>query len=225
MDFYTYIWLREDGSPYYVGKSFHGNPAYPKGERAYRKGCPLRERIRIQNWPDEATAFAFERYQIDFWGRKDLGTGVLRNMTDGGDGITGLKLDPEMVIRRNKAIGDANRGRKPSKSAISRARQATIERWKNRDYRTRMERILASGRNSQEVKNLRAEVMGSTEVRKKLSLAQTPERRAAASKRMKEWATGKQINKGRFLSPGIRAKISETKKRQNLEKKAMAVGA
>ena len=79
MDFYTYTWLREDDSPYYVGKG--------SGRRAFRKGCPSRDRIRIQFWPDEATAFAFEIYQIDFWGRKDLGTGILRNMTNGGDGL------------------------------------------------------------------------------------------------------------------------------------------
>src|SRR5208282_1105509 len=159
MTFYTYTWLREDGSPYYVGKSFHGNPAYPKGERAYRKGCPPSERIVIQNWSDEATALAYEMYLIDFWGRKDLGTGCLRNLTDGGDGISGLKPDLEMVRLRNKAIGDANRGRKPAESAISGARQATIERWKNPDYRAHMEQILASGRNSQEVKKLKAVIM------------------------------------------------------------------
>ena len=147
------------------------------------------------------------------------------NLTMGGDGMVGFKPDPGMLARRNRAIGDANRGRKPSESAVLGARQKTIERWRIPGYRSRMERLLSFYRNSPEVKQLKAEAMGSTEVRKKLSLAWTPERRAIASKRMAEWATGKQVNKGRFLSPEIRAKISKTKKRQNLEKKAMAVGA
>ena len=86
MSFYTYMWLREDGSPYYVGKG--------AGDRAFvsRVGHrPPRDRSKIvvQFWPDEATALAYEIYQIDFWGRKDLGTGILRNFTDGGDGISG----------------------------------------------------------------------------------------------------------------------------------------
>lgn len=86
-NFYTYLYLREDGSPYYVGKGF--------GRRAYRKHAPTAnrpkdcDRILIQPWPDEATAFAYEIYQIDFWGRKDLGTGILRNQTDGGQGPSG----------------------------------------------------------------------------------------------------------------------------------------
>jgi len=96
--FYTYLWLRADGSPYYVGKGFHGNSS----NRAFRKGCPPRERIVIQEWPDEATALAYEIYQIDFWGRKDLGAGILRNRTDGGEGTSGyhLSLEARENLRR-----------------------------------------------------------------------------------------------------------------------------
>jgi hypothetical protein len=83
MEFYTYEYLRADGSPYYVGKGSNGRAwVSRKGHRP-----PEGNRIRIKYWPDEATAFAYEIYQIDFWGRKDLGTGILRNRTDGGQGI------------------------------------------------------------------------------------------------------------------------------------------
>jgi hypothetical protein len=106
--FYTYMWLREDGTPYYVGKGF--------GRRAFRKGGPKsRECIKLQHWPDEATAFAFERYLVDFYGRKDLGTGILRNLTDGGEGASGCKPSETTRLKmRTSALGKTcpSRGRK-----------------------------------------------------------------------------------------------------------------
>src|SRR5208282_399773 len=64
------------------------------GSRAYRKGGPPLERIHTQEWSDESTALAFEMYQIDFWGRKDLGTGCLINLTDGGEGAFSGEANP-----------------------------------------------------------------------------------------------------------------------------------
>ena len=82
--FYTYLWLREDGTPYYVGKG--------SGKRAIRKGSPKDLNcILIQEFPSEADAFAAERFLIAYYGRKDLGTGILRNLSDGGDGNSGHK--------------------------------------------------------------------------------------------------------------------------------------
>ena len=53
MKFYTYLWLREDGTPYYVGKG--------SADRAYVKhrvgNAPPRERIIVQEFDSEQTAF------------------------------------------------------------------------------------------------------------------------------------------------------------------------
>ncbi len=74
--YYTYLWLREDGTPYYVGKG--------SGNRAYRKGSP-KGRVLVQEFPSEEDAFMAERLLITFYGRKDLSEGCLINLTDGGE--------------------------------------------------------------------------------------------------------------------------------------------
>ena len=83
--FYTYAYLRKDDrTPYYVGKG--------RGKRAYDSSHNVKvpdDKGRIiflkQNLTEEE-AFNHEKYMIAVLGRKDLGTGILRNMTDGGEG-------------------------------------------------------------------------------------------------------------------------------------------
>lgn len=92
MDFYTYQYQRPDGTIYYVGKG--------KNNRAFTKNSkyvpvPSRACILIQHWESEEKAFEMEKWWISFWGRKDNGTGILRNLTDGGEGSSGYILSDE----------------------------------------------------------------------------------------------------------------------------------
>jgi hypothetical protein len=92
MQFYAYLWLREDGTPYYAGKG--------KGRRAFRlHECisPPTDRAKILIFlrESELAAFETERELISNWGRLDLGTGCLRNRTNGGDGSSGYRFPPD----------------------------------------------------------------------------------------------------------------------------------
>jgi len=136
--FYTYTWLRPDGTPYYVGKGSEKDRAYTKHRTGLRLNPPSnKDHIIVQLWPDEATAFAYERYQIDFWGRKDLGTGCLRNLTDGGEGSVGAvrseetrqkmgaaKRGKKQSVEHRRHNGEARMGRKDSQESRHRKSQA-----------------------------------------------------------------------------------------------------
>jgi hypothetical protein len=88
--FYTYAFLREDKTPYYIGK---GTNKRIKEKRQRCCNLPIdKSRIIIlkQNLSEEE-AFRHEVYLIAIYGRKDLGTGILHNRTNGGEGISGHK--------------------------------------------------------------------------------------------------------------------------------------
>jgi len=97
--FYTYLWLREDGTPYYVGKGRGGRA----GKRHRRIGnAPPQERILTQSFPSEKDALAAEQFFISFYGRKDLGNGRLINFSDGGEG--GANPSPAERKRRSERL-------------------------------------------------------------------------------------------------------------------------
>ena len=83
-EYYTYAYLREDRTPYYIGKG-SGNRAYKRTKKCIK---PSKDKSRIiflkQNLTEEE-AFKHEKYMIAVFGRIDLGTGILHNKTDGGD--------------------------------------------------------------------------------------------------------------------------------------------
>jgi hypothetical protein len=121
--FYTYAYLREDKTPYYVGKG-QGNRAYKKHWRSKSRGGyftpPEKNRIIIlKNNLTEKNAYKHEMYMINVFGRKDLGTGILRNMSNGGEGASG--------------VSPWNKGKKGtcSPQQIDGNRQMMKERYKN----------------------------------------------------------------------------------------------
>ena len=104
MKYYTYAYLREDRTPYYIGKG-QGNRAYRRSKKCIK---PPKDRSRIiylkQNLTEEE-AFKHEIYMIAVFGRIDLGTGILHNKTDGGEGVSGYLMKEEQKRTLSKIHG------------------------------------------------------------------------------------------------------------------------
>jgi hypothetical protein len=110
MKYYTYAYLREDRTPYYIGKG--------KENRIHKKhmvSIPPENRILfLKKNLTENEAIKHEIYMISVFGRKNNGTGILRNLTDGGEGSSGRKLSKETIERmsiaaKNRKISDEGR--------------------------------------------------------------------------------------------------------------------
>lgn len=119
--FYTYLWLREKwshdgkfapGTPYYAGKG-QKQRAFKAHNVGHRCLYPPsdREYILVQEFPDEQSALEGEKFLICMYGRRDLGTGCLSNLTDGGDGV----INPSLKTRAKMGIKNlgVKRGPRP----------------------------------------------------------------------------------------------------------------
>jgi hypothetical protein len=152
MEYYTYAYLREDRTPYYIGKG-KGNRAY-KRNRKELKSPKDKSRILIlkQNLTEEE-AFKHEIYMIAVFGRKDLGTGILYNRTNGGEGSSGALRSEEL----RKKISSSMKGRTFTKEHLDKISKKLKGRKVSEDHKKKNSEKLKGRKLSEETKKKMSE--------------------------------------------------------------------
>lgn len=116
--YYLYgLFLGESEFPFYIGKGcnrrmfahFEPKSLARKSlknhiiNKAVAEGVAIVPR-KLYVGLDNATALMMERSYIAHYGRRDNGTGILANHTDGGDGVIGYPQSPEYIEMRISKI-------------------------------------------------------------------------------------------------------------------------
>ena len=109
--FYVYAYLREDNTPYYIGKG-KDLRAWTKIKSRDRTNCPKDKSkiVFLETNLTEIGALALERRYIHWYGRKDINTGILRNLTNGGEGGNGAIRSIETRAKMSAAAKGIPKG-------------------------------------------------------------------------------------------------------------------
>ena len=115
MKYYVYQYLRKDGTPYYVGKGIRTR-AFESHKRDNGTDLLPHDKSQIQIVKENLTeleAYQLEKELIARYGRKDIGTGILRNMSDGGEGAPGRIYRHSIEAKQKISAALKGKSKKP----------------------------------------------------------------------------------------------------------------
>lgn len=190
------------GSPYYIGKG-RDKRAYKKNPVEIKAPKDKSQIIILFGGLSEQEAFDIEMRLIEKHGRIDLGTGCLRNRTNGGEGNAGAIRSVEMKAR-NAA---AHRGRRHTPEARAKMSASRFGKVQSEETKARI-----SAKHIGREKGPMSE-----ECKLKLSISLT------GRKRSKEFSENlSRVLKGHIITKETRDKIaaSLTGKKMSLESRA-----
>jgi hypothetical protein len=139
--YYVYAYLRPDGSPYYIGKGTGNRTTQKHSVKIPKDKSRI---VFLEKNLSNVGACALERRYIEWYGRKNNGSGILRNVTAGGDGIDSV-TSSEIMKKRHR-----------EKNSV----------YHTTEYKEKQSKIIRalhenedSPYNTEEYKNLRREIM------------------------------------------------------------------
>ena len=219
MSFYVYVYLREDGSPYYVGKGSNGRWC----NKNHRVEVPPPDRVifPIKDITEEWAHF-MEMEFIDQHGRLNDGTGILENLTDGGEGTSG-KVTSEATKQK---ISEANKGKLRSEETKRRISTACLGKkrpQRSEEHRDKISAHRRGKRHTEETKQKIREIktgvcVGShtDETKQKISEANKGKPRRPLSEEQKRKIS--EALKGRKCSTEHKRKVSAALKNYYVDK-------
>ena len=133
--YYIYMHTKiGDTLPFYVGKG-KGNRAYDKFKRSnyWKNVAKDGYTIKLFENLSEHHAFELEIAFIKLYGRRDLGTGCLVNLTDGGEGTSGWQKK-NISDEYRKKLSDAQKGKTYSDESKIKMSKAKLGKtpWKGK---------------------------------------------------------------------------------------------